>query len=80
MRPDHIRVNWGNHWEWRTFLPLFDIPTAQEMPHSVCANCELARFTHPLVSTNRPHCYALLCTLHVIKHGIVSRKEILGSR
>ena len=74
MRPDHIKIG----KEVRTFLPLFEIPTAQEMPYSVCKKCELASLTHPLVSTDRPHCYTLLCTLHVIKHGIISRKEVLS--
>lgn len=63
-------------WISRGFLPLYDhiLKWAEDMK---CPdNCRLAPHCHPMVEDDK-HGYHKLCTLTVIKAGLVKEKEII---
>lgn len=71
---NHIYV--GNNWELRTFLPIFDALLIWAEDMRCPQSCPLATSGHPMVRDERnEHVYHKLCTLTVIKAGLMTRKE-----
>jgi hypothetical protein len=64
-------------WHRRGFLPLYDhvLKWAQDM--KCPENCRLAPHCHPMVQEENRHVYHKLCTLTVIKAGLVKEKELI---
>ena len=78
---NHIKLVRTSGWITRTFLPLFDDQLAWCDEHIECPpHCSLAYYPHPMVEDElQQHLYHKLCTLTVIKAGLVTRKEIIGN-
>lgn len=82
---DHIRICTGGKWITRTFLPFFDdvliwaedIDRGKGCPYG----CPLSNHAHPCVRDDRDeYCWHKLCTLTVIRAGLMTREEALGDR
>jgi hypothetical protein len=80
---DHVFLIRNTEWSNRSFLPLFDdhLVFCQEVEDRFCGVCPLACYAHPMVRSERDiNTYHKLCTLTVIKTGIVKLKEVLEDR
>jgi hypothetical protein len=77
---NHIELVRGSGWITRTFLPLFDDQLVW-FEHIECPpHCSLACYPHPMVQDElQKNMHHKLCTLTVIKAGLVTRKEIIGA-
>lgn len=77
---NHIELVLDGKWIMRTFLPLFDDQLAW-CEHMKCPDhCSLACYPHPMVQDElQESMHHILCTLTVIKAGLVTRKEIIGA-
>lgn len=76
---NNISLIVDDEWITRTFLPLFDdlLLWAEGVKCGDC--CPLACYCHPMVADeHQQHLYHKLCTLTVIRAGLVTRKEIIG--
>jgi hypothetical protein len=75
---NHIHLVRGSGWITRIFLPLFDDQLAWCEDVRCGLHCPLACYPHLLVQDElQKNMYHKLCTLTVIKAGLVTRKEIL---
>jgi hypothetical protein len=74
---NHI-IWFGPHgWASRGFLPLYDSILKWDTDVKCPDNCPLAPQCHPMVQDDRDeNCYHKLCTLTVIKAGLIREKEI----
>ena len=81
IRPVISHIAWigrDGHWHSRGFLPIYNhvLKWAQDM--KCPETCNLAYRCHPMVQDERnSNEYHKLCTLTVIKAGLVKEKEIL---
>lgn len=75
-RPIINHIAWigtDGKWHRRTFLPIYDaLKWAEDMD---CHNCKLASRCHPAVKNG--NAYHKLCTLTVIKAGLIKESELL---
>jgi hypothetical protein len=77
--PNHFFL--GNDWECKTFLPFFKLVKDTEMTYKFCYKCPLASYAHPLVKVDgEQYSYYKLCSLHVIKSGLLKLKDILKDK
>jgi len=75
---NHIVLARGSGWITRTFLPIFDDQLAWCEDIKCPDYCSLASYPHPMVQDElQEHMYHELCTLTVIKAGLVTKKEII---
>jgi len=81
---DHVFLMRADEWYVRSFLPLFDdhLVFCSDVDDEFCRRvCPLASYVHPMVQEKSDrHAYQKLCTLTVIKTGIVKIKEVLEDR
>jgi len=74
---NHIAVIIDGKWTTRTFLPLFDDLLIWAEDVKCPSECSLACHVHPMVMDEiKPYVYHKLCTITVIRAGLVTRKEI----
>jgi len=75
---NHISLISRGHWFKRTFLPFYGDQLAWAEDVKCPSGCELATYCHPMVQDEKnPNLYHKLCTLTVIKAGLVAKKEII---
>lgn len=77
---NHVELILDGEWVTRTFLPIFDdqLAWAEDVK---CSSCSLACHPHPMVQDEiQEHMHHKLCTLTVIRAGLVTRNEILRNR
>lgn len=71
ISPNHFYIN---NWQLTTFLPMFKFTFAHKMK---CGDCPLAAYQHPLVrNKENEHMYHKLCTLQVIKAGLLKLETV----
>lgn len=76
---DHVFLAMIDEWRVRSFLPLCDdhLAYSDDVDDMFCRVCPLAPYAHPMVRSQWDrYSYDKLCTLTVIKTGIVKLKEI----
>lgn len=74
LKPSHFY--YGTEWERTNFLPFFSFTLAHEMK---CGDCPLAAYMHPMVQfEDKAHSYNKLCTLQVIRAGLLDLKTVFG--
>lgn len=72
MQPNHFY--YGLNWNLTTFLPLFNFTEAHKVN---CGDCPLSAYGHPLVKRdNEEHSYDKLCTLQVIRDGLLKLETV----
>lgn len=77
---NHVSVIVKGVWITRTFLPLFDNQLMWAENVKCGEGCPLASCCHPMVEDDiDPYCYHKLCTLTVIKAGLITKREIIGA-
>ncbi|OPY74739.1 MAG: hypothetical protein A4E64_02161 [Syntrophorhabdus sp. PtaU1.Bin058] len=74
---NHITWFGPGGWHSRGFLPLYANVLKWDTDVKCPNNCPLAPHCHPMVQNeNDKNCYHKLCTLTVIKAGLIKKKEI----
>ncbi len=75
----HISLLRSGGWKTFSVLPIFEkLVFSKNVKKEFCSNCPLASFAHPLVQDELDeNCHHLLCTVTVIKAGLISLDEIL---
>jgi hypothetical protein len=77
---NHITIIIEGKWTIRTFLPLFDDLLIWAEDAKCPSACSLAYHCHPMVmDETEPLVYHKLCTLTVIRAGLVTKQEIIGN-
>jgi len=72
LKPGHFY--YGIDWERTDFFPFFTFTLAHKMK---CGDCPLAVYNHPLVQDeDDEHSYNKLCTLQVIRSGLLDLKTV----
>lgn len=78
-RPTINHIYFGDNWNLRTFLPIYDAQLIWAEDMKCPSSCSLACHGHPLVRDERDeHTYHKLCSLTVIKAGLATRREIIS--
>ena len=67
-------------WTTRTFLPIFDDRLVWVDDVKCPSLCPFSNHAHPMVKDEEDeNAYHKLCTLTVMRAGLVTREEIVGS-
>lgn len=62
-------------WEnIKTFLPFYRLIWSEDIDKKICGPCPLAEYVHPMVREGNRHSYRKLCTISVIRNGLLTLK------